>query len=41
MRKVKGIVEQIPIILVWIVVTAMIAIAFLHAIGVWPEEWRF
>jgi len=40
MRK-KGFLEKVPIVIVWLVVSCMIAIAFFHAIGLWPEEWRF
>ncbi len=41
MIKGKEVVEQIPIVVVMTIVTALLVIGFLHAIGLWPEEWRF
>ena len=39
--RIKDIVEMIPIVIVWVIIIIVIIAGFLHAIGLWPERWRF
>ena len=38
---IRAIVEMIPIVIVWVIITIVVIAGFLHAIGLWPEGWRF